>query len=289
MNPFDLIGGYWKITLPDAKASEIKPPKIITFDDPNFFHLNAANNGVIFKAPSLAGTTTNSNNTRSELRELNPDGSLASWSTSVGVHSMECEFSVDVLPYPKKPHVVTGQIHDAKDDVTVFRVEGNPDGVTATIWITDGNTTHGRLLTDKYKIGDRYRVGFYISNGAISYTFNSKIIVGYTQVKKKTGCYFKAGCYSQDGGDTTKRPDGENVYAQVTIYPSPQVCHDGVCTGGAPGGVTVPPVVDPPPVTLPPVTPPTIDVQPWIDALNAFIADAQAAIAKLITFKNGGQ
>lgn len=245
MYPYDLIQGYHKLTLPTAGAAEIKYPAIKTYVNPEFFHLNNAGDGVIFKAPSLGGTTSNSSNTRSELRELKPDGSLASWSTSVGTHSMECEFSVDVLPYPKKPHVVTGQIHDGSDDVTVFRVEGNPDRLTATIWITDGNTTHGRKLTDAYRIGDRYRVGFYVSNGAISYTFNGKIIIGYTQVKKKTGCYFKAGCYNQDGGDTTP-----GVYAQVTIY-AVQVCHDGVCTGNAPV------VVDPPPVVTPP-TPPTV-------------------------------
>ena len=299
MYPLEFLNSkQWKLTLPDTTAQEIKiggKPDLATYAS-DWFRLNATNDGVIFKVPSNGGHTKNSINPRSELRELNADGSPAAWSTATGVHSMECEFSVDVLPYsPKnKPHVVTGQIHDGNDDVTVFRVEGNPDQQTATIWITDGNKTHGYKLTDSYKLGDRYRVGFNVENGAISYNFNG-VRLAYFQVKKKTGCYFKVGTYNQDGGDTTKRPDGENVYAQVTLY-AVQVCHsstssltDGQCTGRAPGAVGEP--AEPPPVVVPP-TPPVIDVQPIIDALNAantalasVVAQVQAAIDKLSGMK----
>ncbi len=267
MNPYDLIQGYWKLTRPDSGATEVKYPAIKTYTDAKWFYLNNTNDGVIFKAPSLGGTTTNSSNTRSELRELKADGTLAAWSTYAGTHSMEIECSVDVLPYsPKnKPHVVTGQIHDGSDDVTVFRVEGNADGVTAAIWITNGDTTHGYKLTDSYRIGAKYRVGFSVSGGVITYTFNGQPVAGYTKITKRAGCYFKCGCYNQDGGDTTP-----GVYAQVTVYAA-QVCHsstssltDGVCTGIAPGSTSSPTVTNPEPVEGP-----VVDLQVIIDDINA--------------------
>ena len=147
---------------------------------------------------------------------------------------MEIEQSVDVLPLGSKPHVVVGQIHDKDDDVTVFRVEGNRTGdrSLATLWITDGDKTHGYKLTDSYRLGTRFRVGFHVQDGVIRYMYNDAP-VDYVQEKTVSGCYFKAGSYCQSGGNVTRLPDGRADYAQVTIY-ALQVCHNGVCTGRAP-------------------------------------------------------
>lgn len=84
-----------------------------------------------------------------------------------------------------KPQTVVGQIHDADDDVTVFRVEGNnPGGVstTAKIYITDGDNTHGYLLDSNYTLGTLFTVKIIVANGVISYEYNGQT-VPYTQTK----------------------------------------------------------------------------------------------------------
>lgn len=274
--PMDVIASpNWKITTPLPNAPEIKYPALTAYTA-EWFHLNATGDGAVFMARTDGGHTSGSKNPRSELREMSSDGkSNAAWSTTVGTHSMEIEQSVDVLPQGAKPHVVVGQIHNASDDVTVFRVEGRTDTRDiASIWITNGDTTHGYLITDNYHRGDKFRVGFKVSGGIIQYTFNGQP-VNYALPKKTTGCYFKAGCYNQSGGIVTKLPDGQVDYAQVTIY-AVQVCHDGVCTGNKPGDV----VVEPP-------TPPAgADVQPLIDALNVVTVSIQDVIVKLTALKN---
>lgn len=215
----------WKLTLPvdasgkpQGKAAEIKQPQLSTYRS-EWFYPNAAGDGIVFVAPTIGATTSSkTKNIRSELRAMNSDGTLSAWSSTVGRNIMTVELSVDVLPIGPKPHVVVAQIHDGGDDVTVFRVEGSTtDRSRASIWITDGDSTRGFMLTDSYRLGDRIQVSFDVADGVIRYTFNGAT-VDYRQAKKVTGCYFKTGCYNQSGGIVTRLPDGRPDYAQVTIY-----------------------------------------------------------------------
>src|SRR6266511_3032166 len=119
----------WKLTLPVDTAhagspDEITQPELNGFQDAQYFHVNDSGNGVVFKAHCGGATTSGSGYPRSELREMNSNGSTkASWSTTSGTHTMEISQAVTHLPVVK-PHVVVGQIHDAADDVIVFRFEG---------------------------------------------------------------------------------------------------------------------------------------------------------------------
>lgn len=233
--PMDMIASKnWKITLPLKGAPEIVQPKLTTYTS-EWFHLNEDKNGVVFRCPTDGGTTPNSKNPRSELREMRDEGAdEAEWSTSMGQHSMVVDLMVTELPTGSKPHCVIGQIHGGDDDLTVFRLEGK------SLWLTDGDNTHGYLVTDGYELGARIQFGFHVDTGVITYTLNGKP-VDYSQKRKKTGCYFKTGAYNQAGGIGI--PTGR---AEVVLY-SVQVCHNGVCEGNAPG-VIVPgePPVEPP-------------------------------------------
>lgn len=251
MTPMEFLDSWgWKLTLPTkvkATPDEVVMPELLGYAS-EWFRLNGAGDGVVFVAPTDGATTRNSKNPRSELREMMADGKTrAAWSSWEGTHSMEIEQSVDVLPIGRKPVVVVGQIHDGEDDVTVFRLEGNTTGdrQVGKLWITDGDRSRGHLLTEQYRLGERFRVGFYVQNGTIRYMFNGQAL-DYTQPKRVKGCYFKAGAYCQSGGIVTRLADGRADYAQVTIY-GLRVCHDGVCTGRAVGPVVAPPV-DPSPV-----------------------------------------
>jgi hypothetical protein len=207
----------WKLTLPvggKGKPTEIKQPALSAYAGPHFLRTGDT---LVFITPTDGVTTKNSKNPRCELRQMNGD-KLAAWSSTVGRNTMTVELSVDVLPIGSKPHVVVAQIHDSGDDVTVFRVEGSTtDRSRASIWITDGDSARGFMLTDNYRLGDRIQVGFDVADGVIRYTYNGAII-DYRQSKKVTGCYFKTGCYNQSGGIVTRLPDGRPDFAQVTIY-----------------------------------------------------------------------
>ncbi len=245
--PMDLIGSKnWKLTLPIDDGKEIKissSPSLKTYAD-EWFYLNEAANGVVFKVRTDGETTSGSNNPRSELREMKNDGKdNASWSSTSGNHSMIIEQSVDILPIGDKPVVVAGQIHDSDDDVTVFRIESNKyggntgDGNLNSIWITDGDTTHGYLVTNSYALGHKFSIGFKVSNGKINYVYNGADLP-YVKNKTFSGAYFKAGAYNQSGDNCTKLTDGPDAgecdFAQVTIY-GLQVCHNGTCTGNGAG------------------------------------------------------
>lgn len=220
MQIIDIIGRNWKLTLPTGgagKPTEIKMPALATYAGPHFY-VNATGDGLTFVAPTDGVTTKNSKNPRSELREMNADGTLAAWSSTVGAHSMEVELTVDEFQRGGKPHVVIAQIHDKNDDVCVFRLEGNTTGdrTIGKLWITDGDKTRGHFVAD-VRLGERIRVGFHVQNGIIRFGYNGEPLP-YEQRKAVTGCYFKAGCYNQAGGIITRLPDGSADVARVTIY-----------------------------------------------------------------------
>jgi hypothetical protein len=201
----------WKITLPTGSTgspTEIKQPALATFKiDPWFI---VQNGGVRFRAPVNGKTTSGSSNPRSELREMTNNGTVnAAWSSTSGTHSMTIDQMVTALPNTK-PHLVVGQIHDAADDVTVFRVEGT------TLWITDGNTTHGYAVDTNMTLGKRFTVKMEVSSGVVKYYYNGNLLP-YSQKKSFSGAYFKAGAYTQ-ANCTNSSPCADTNYGEAIIY-----------------------------------------------------------------------
>ena len=201
----------WKLTLPvdtsrAGSPDEVTQTELDSYQDPNFFKVNSALNGVVFTAPCGGTTTSGSGYPRSELREMISNGTTrASWSTTSGTHTMEITQAITHLP-AVKPHVVAGQIHDAGDDVIVFRLEGS------TLFV-DQNGNRGPVLTSSYHLGDIFKVKFVARNGGVEVYYNGGYI--YTYKISTSGCYFKAGCYTQSN---TSKGDAPTAYGQVVIY-----------------------------------------------------------------------
>ncbi|TVY11054.1 polysaccharide lyase family 7 protein [Paenibacillus cremeus] len=223
----------WKITLPIPQASdpntpkEVFQPELDTYSIDPWFKVaqDADGYAVQFRANHGAVSTSGSKNPRSELREMvdNYSGTSSSnnmsWGSNDGkTHTMYIKQKVTHLTIIK-PQTVVGQIHDANDDITVFRVEGNnPGGVstTAKIYITDGNNTHGYLLDSNYTLGTLFTVKIIVSNGVIHYEYNGQS-VPYTQTKSFSGAYFKIGNYTQSN-DSTAPGEDPNAYAENWVY-----------------------------------------------------------------------
>ncbi|MCC6235422.1 MAG: polysaccharide lyase family 7 protein [Verrucomicrobiales bacterium] len=201
----------WKLTVPlntahSGSPDEYMQPELATFRLDPYFKVNESGNGVVFRAHCGGYTTSGSSYPRSELREMTNNGTkLASWSTTVGTHTMVVTQAITHLPDVKN-HVVAGQIHDANDDVIVYRLEG------PKLFI-DLNGNAGPVLDPAYELGRLFTVKFVARGGKIECHYNGRLV--YTYTKSATGCYFKAGCYTQSN---LSRGDAASAYGEVVIY-----------------------------------------------------------------------
>lgn len=210
--PSDLLDlRNWKLTLPidtshAGSPDEIKQPELDTYSLSPYFILNSAKDGVIFQAHCGGATTSGSGYPRSELREMTNNGTEnASWSTSSGTHTMIIRQAITHLPEVKR-HVVAGQIHDADDDVIMIRLEGT------NLFVEAGGTNVGQLDSG-YQLGTVFTVKIVASGGVIHVYYNDILRVSYS--RSVSGCYFKAGCYTQSN---TSKGDAADAYGQVIIY-----------------------------------------------------------------------
>lgn len=212
--PADLVGPNWYLTIPvaDAKtgwAQEIKYPTLAQYVS-RYFELTPAGDGAVFRCWHGGATTSGSKNPRSELRGMGPDGKTKeAWSSTSGRHRMVVEGQVNRLT-KVKPHVVIAQIHDAADDVSVWRVEGDQ------LWLTDEDNAHAFLVDGAFTLGTRYSLAYDVSGGVISYVYNGRP-VPWTKTVSAAGYYFKAGNYLQSNPDTAPN-ESTSEYAEVVIF-----------------------------------------------------------------------
>jgi hypothetical protein len=93
--------------------------------------------------------------------------------------------------------------------VTVFRVEADK------LWITNGDNPHGYLLDPAFATGKRYKIGFDVSGGVVSFLYNDKV-VPYTVNSSSTSNYFKCGAYLQSN-PTSAPGESTDEFAEVVI------------------------------------------------------------------------
>ncbi|MGK5741414.1 polysaccharide lyase family 7 protein [Micromonospora sp. URMC 103] len=202
----------WKITLPTGASespTEVKQPALDSFQVSPWFVTAASCQAVQFRAAVNGVTTSGSGYPRSELREMTNNGtSNASWSSTSGTHTLVVDEAFTALP-STKPHLVGAQIHDSSDDVTAFRLEGS------SLYITNGDTTHHKLVTDNYQLGTRFQAKFVVSGGQVKAYYNN--VLQTTITKSFSGAYFKAGAYTQ-ANCSNSSPCSSSNYGQTLIY-----------------------------------------------------------------------
>jgi hypothetical protein len=134
---------------------------------------------------------------------------LASWSTTTGAHTMTIDEAITAVPQTK-PHVVAGQIHDAKDDVLTIRLEQSR-------LFVDHNGTDGGTLTTSYVLGTRFTVKIEATDRQIKVYYNGSATPADTLTLDRDGNYFKAGVYTQSNC-TRERTCSADNYGEVVIY-----------------------------------------------------------------------
>jgi hypothetical protein len=207
----------WYIGLPvgaDEKPTNVEQPALDTYAINPWFVATPNCDAVQFRAAVNGVTTSGSSYPRSELREMS-GSDKASWSSTSGTHTMVIDQAITAQPQGR-PNVVAGQIHDADDDVTVFRLEGRK------LWITNGDTSQYKLVTDNYVLGTRFQAKFVVSDGQIKVYYNN--VLQTTIEKEFSGAYFKAGAYTQANCDNAS-PCSDTNYGEVRIYDL-NVTHD---------------------------------------------------------------
>lgn len=174
---------------------------------------------------------------RSELRELNEAGGLASWDGGTGVHYMRGRSRVTQVA-TLKPWVVIFQIHDSSSDLIRVLTETGGAGSTglrirARRTPPGGGTEEKTTLRSAYEIGEWLDWEIRVENGDLTVTINDVVVLDVPGGGDTTGCYFKAGCYAQSNTET-EDGDSDQSFAVELEAGSFQAWHTGYATPTTP-------------------------------------------------------
>ncbi|OLZ44694.1 hypothetical protein BS329_35790 [Amycolatopsis coloradensis] len=166
----------WKLVLPtadpgtpDKRANEITQPALDGYTD-RWFGPTAACDGLRFRsAVDGVPEPITSKHPRSQLYEMTADGKApAAWSSGSGTHTLTMDVAVTHLPNSKEA-VVTGQVNDVNGDLTSFQLKGT------RLFLTRGDNSKYKLVTDNYRLGTRFRLKFVVGGGTIKAHYNENL------------------------------------------------------------------------------------------------------------------
>ncbi|WP_225409645.1 polysaccharide lyase family 7 protein [Stigmatella hybrida] len=244
---FDL--SHWKITLPDA--SEVSASTLSRgYELEDTFYTDPVTGGMVFRCPNIADTTSNSNYSRTELREmLAPEGSANApannWVMSTSSSSakaaaggvdgtLRATLTVDRVSTTgesgKVGRVIVGQIHGPDSEPIRLYFHKRPSDARGAIYFA--HDTPSNSTTYYPIIGDPDHLN--LSNGVLlgeTWSYEIKV-VGQSMTVKVTpqgraavtktftlesgynnlSMYFKAGVYNQNNTGTA------SDYVQATFY-----------------------------------------------------------------------
>lgn len=197
-------------------VKEVEWPALKTYERKPYFWTNGAATGVFFRAPVNGTTTPNSENPRSELRQMNPGGDKAAWSNKTATWSMEALMAFTAIPTSSDATrgTVGMQVHDGNDDVTVLRLEKNGD-----LWVTQGDDTHFDLVNGSYVMGTFMTVKIEARKGGGFRWYINGTHVSTPVAGTRSGCYFKAGAYTQ-GNESNSTGYGETCFKTLKVWRS---------------------------------------------------------------------
>lgn len=214
---FDL--SVWELQLPIGSAGSPTtiPPSQLEGDsgysNPAYFWTDANDGSMTFWDPESGVTTPNSNYPRTELREMNADGSAADWSLS-GTHTLAA--TLRVVSVTKS--VCVGQVHlgtggsstkpllelyyNSSGDITLG-TENSPDGGQTEHAI--GNVPMGTQWSYQITVSGGDAISLTVDGATTTYPIASSFDA-YHQ-------YFKAGDYNQSASSSTANGAKVKFYA----------------------------------------------------------------------------
>ncbi|WP_228556233.1 polysaccharide lyase family 7 protein [Catenulispora pinisilvae] len=179
----------------------------------SYFYTDSGDGAMTFWDPENGVTTPNSNYSRSELREMNSDGSAANWFAAGTTNTLGATLKVTQVP----DHVCVGQIHLGSGGSTKPLLElfyyANGDIKMAIEQTPAGGN---EVLTDvgNVPVGTQWSYVIGLSGSTISLSLNGGAAQTWTASSTFDGygMYFKAGDYDQSSGSDS------SVGAKVGFY-----------------------------------------------------------------------
>lgn len=230
---FDLSN--WKLTLPSGK--EIQNDQLNAgFEMTQVFYTDAGTGGMVFRCPNIAGTTANSQYSRTELREmLAPEGpayaDANNWTSDTG-GTLRATLRIDRVSTTgetkKVGRVIIGQIHgESTTEVIRLYFHKRPDEARGRIYAglesADGvNSWSPDIVSNAgvsgIALGETFSYEITLAGLSLTVrvvpasgrgvTYQKYIDAGYAG----KNLYFKAGVYNQNNtGDVSD-------YAQATFF-----------------------------------------------------------------------
>lgn len=205
----------WYLTLPIGPARDattVSSKALQSFEHKDYFHVNKAGDAVCFSSFSGGSTTKGSYNPRSELREMSGD-KMALWSIKQGTHTMTFTGSTISLP-TTRPSTVIGQIHRGTDDVIEIRCWIPKPSARPILDVFHDKINYG-ILTNNYKLGDKYIIKVVASNSQIKVYYNDMDTPKLTIPSEWDTCFFKAGSYIQCNPTLNKARPNETTESWI--------------------------------------------------------------------------
>ncbi|WP_372441034.1 polysaccharide lyase family 7 protein [Actinacidiphila acididurans] len=184
----------------------------------SYFYTDGSDGAMTFWAPEKGVTTPNSNYARSELREMNTNGSAADWALS-GTHRLNATLRVGSVT----SNVCVGQIHlgsggtstkplielyyHSNGDI-VAGVEDSPSGGQTTYPV--GHVAVGTKWSYTIGVSGGNTIDLTVNGSTTHYAIASSFFP-YHQ-------YFKAGSYNQSSSDSTTNGARVAFYALTVAH-----------------------------------------------------------------------
>lgn len=219
---FDL--SVWELQEPVGAPTTIPPSQLMGpngFQDKYFF-TDPTDGSMSFWDPENGATTANSNYSRSELREMNPNGSAANWATTSGTHRLSATVKATVIP----DHVAVGQIHigqgtpsSTKPLLELFYFASGAIELMIEQSPAGGNGIRHPITN--VPLGTKWSYVIELSSGnTISLTVNGGTAQTWqmSPTYNQEGMYFKAGDYDQTSGSSSTLGAKVQFYALKVFH-----------------------------------------------------------------------
>jgi hypothetical protein len=228
LNPDVSPGGnfnlaIWQLQLPvgsPGSPTTIQPAQLkgaSGYSNPAYFWTDKTDGSMTFWAPEKGVTTPNSNYARSELREMNSNGSAADW-TLAGNHTLSAELRVVSVT----KNVCVGQVHlgsggSSTKPLLELYYHSNGDIYLGTENSPDGGQTLHYITN--VAVGAHFTYVINVTGNKINLTVNGakssySIPTSFNAYKQ----YFKAGSYNQSSSDSTSNGAKVKFYTLTVAH-----------------------------------------------------------------------
>ena len=221
---FDL--SHWKLTLPDASASEIAVTQLVAgYSNATYFY-TGPDGAMTFWCPVTGGVTGNEAYPRCELRELiDPDNLIRNW-TGYGTNTLNARCKVTKVPSSKT--VVVGQIHGFTGLAPpLVKLQFNNGVVEALVKETYAGDDDTVWTFPNVGLSNVFSYQLDLTEGLLSVTVNGSNRTFNTFVADRRWTnqtfFFKAGNYCQDDSGSSTEGAIVAFYQLDTMHIGPVV------------------------------------------------------------------